>query len=58
MFLNKHSLGKKRLTLKISERNGIKELRLVRIEHSAKRDMKKRHKEKRRGDDRNRHIVL
>ena len=46
MFLNEHSLRKKQLTPKISGRNGIEELRLVRIEHSAKRDTKKRHKEK------------
>ena len=37
----------------MSGRNGIKELRLVRIEHSAKRDMRKRHEEKTKGGDRN-----
>ena len=42
----------------MSGRNGIKELRLVRIEHSAKRDTRKRHKEKRKGGDRNIEVMM
>ena len=55
--MKEHSLGKKRLAPKISGRNGIKELRLVRIEHPARRDTKEKHRNKRTDDHNSREIA-
>ena len=48
--MKEHSLGKKRLAPEILGRNGIKELRLVRVEHPARRDTKEKHRKKRTDD--------